>query len=140
MYVTGIFGDSGAGLNILEKHGRAAGKLEKKLINKHILPVPRLKTAGLLSRTGVVTSMIDSSDGLAASLKIITDKSSAGADVSYRKNTGFKGTKGVSLKDKSIHPLDLALDGGEDYELVFTVNPRGAKAVVKNIKRYYLHR
>ena len=133
VFVTGVFGDSGAGLKILEKSGRPVGILENKLIRKHLLPVPRLETARRLSRTGKITSMIDSSDGLAASLKFITEKSSAGADICIETIPVSDELKMFSVKNKKIKPLELALNGGEDYELVFTVKPGGAKAVKKAV-------
>jgi thiamine-monophosphate kinase len=132
IFVTGTFGDSGAGLSILEKRGRVDSRLEKKLIKKHLLPEPRLKTARLLSKTGKVTSMIDSSDGLAASLRFITEKSSCGANIFTEHIPLSRELRQFSLKNKRIMPLELALNAGEDYELVFTVCPGGAKDV-KNI-------
>ena len=133
IFVTGTFGDSGAGLSILAKKGRVGGsRLEKKLTRKHLLPEPRLKIARLLSKTGKVTSMIDSSDGLAASLRFITEKSSCGADIFTEQIPLSRELRQFSLKNKRIKPLDLALNAGEDYELVFTVNPGGAEDI-KNI-------
>jgi len=130
--VSGNFGDSAAGLHLLEKGRIKADSCGKKLIQKHLLPVPRLELAKKLSETGHVTSMIDSSDGLAASLKFITEKSCVGAEIDIEKIPVSKELLELSFKDRVVNPLRLALGGGEDYELVFTANPK----VINNIKRF----
>jgi len=129
IYVSGSFGDSGAGLKILEDKARGGSAFEKALVKKHLLPVPRMELAGRLSKTGKVTAMIDSSDGLAASLKFISEKSSVGADIFTDLIPISKELKKLSLTNRKLKPLWLALNGGEDYELVFTVKPGGARTV-----------
>ena len=134
VFVTGALGGSAAGLDILERKGRMAGSPEKYLINKHLLPVARIKTAELLSKTGHVTSMIDSSDGLAASLNFISDKSGVGMDIDVEKIPVSAELWKYSLMNPKINPIDLALNGGEDYELVFTAKPALVK-IMKNISK-----
>jgi len=134
VFVTGTFGDSAAGLNILEKKGRASGLMEENLINKHILPIARMKTAELLAKTGYVTSMIDSSDGLAASLNFISDRSGVGIDADVQKIPISAELWKYSLINPKINPIDLALNGGEDYELVFTAKPSLLRKI-KNISK-----
>jgi thiamine-monophosphate kinase len=134
VFVSGLFGDSAAGLHLLEKGRNKAASYGKKLIEKHLLPVPRIEAAIKLSDTGCVTSMIDASDGLDASLKFITQKSRAGAEIDIDKIPVSKELLKLSFKDRSVNPLRLALGGGEDYELVFTARPGAIDAVKKAAK------
>lgn len=131
VFTTGCFGDSGAGLYLLEKPSKAVHSYEKKLVDKHLRPLPRLEAAQRLSATGYVTSMIDSSDGLAASLGFICEKSRAGISVDTEKISVSKELLELSFKDRKVSPLRLALAGGEDYELVFTAKPAGLERVKK---------
>jgi thiamine-monophosphate kinase len=134
VFVSGSFGDSAAGLYLLEKGRKNAASYTKKLIEKHLLPVPRLEAAIKLADTGCVTSMIDASDGLDASLKFITQKSRAGAEIDIDKIPVSKELLELSFKDSSVNPLRLALGGGEDYELVFTARPGAIETVKRAAK------
>jgi thiamine-monophosphate kinase len=134
IYVTGCFGDSAAGLRLLESGRKTLQAFEKKLVKKHVLPFPRIDAAMKLSKTGAITSMIDSSDGLAASLKFITDKSRVGAEISTEKIPVSEELTKLSSKNRRINPLKLALGGGEDYELVFTASPEAGRIVQRTSK------
>jgi thiamine-monophosphate kinase len=129
--VTGTFGDSGAGLYLLEKGSKITHSYEKTLVDKHLCPSPRVDTAKRLSSTGSVTSMIDSSDGLSASLGFISAKSKAGMKIETERLPVSKELLELSFKDRKVSPLRLALSGGEDYELVFTAKPDGLDRVRK---------
>ena len=91
------------------------------LIKKHLLPVPRLKEAELIADSMFATSMIDSSDGLSASLKFIAQESKVGADVYLDKVPVSKQLEELSKRGKKIDIFDFVLNGGEDYELVYTI-------------------
>ena len=123
IFVTGTFGDSGAGLKILEKGMKKHSRAEKYLINRHLMPEPRMKEAEIISRNKLATSMIDSSDGLAASLKFIAQASGTGADVDLDRVPVSKQLSSMPEKSLKAGYIGLALNGGEDYELVFTVKP-----------------
>ncbi|MFH1369402.1 MAG: thiamine-phosphate kinase [Elusimicrobiota bacterium] len=129
--VSGTFGDSAVGLKILKDNLKKNTRAAKYLLKKHFLPEPKLELGKILARTGVVTSMIDSSDGLAASIRFITQASRAGAVVNVDNIP-------VSMAAREIEKDGLALvhavlHGGEEYELVFTVKPRQAGKLVKRI-------
>jgi thiamine-monophosphate kinase len=119
--VTGTIGDSSAGLEILQTlKAHTKTSWARKLINKHLLPYPRLQEAGLMARRKLVHGMIDSSDGLSISLKFICQASRVGAKIwadkiplsrELRCYADFAGRAAYSY----------ALYGGEDYELIFTV-------------------
>lgn len=120
--VTGFFGNSAAGLRLLLGSYSASPDLREVLLGAVCMPKARLKEGLALSRSRVVSASIDSSDGLAWSLHEIAKMSNVGFVVSS-----------VPVADKvkrfaefnNLDPFELALYGGEEYELVVTVKPKG---------------
>ena len=119
--VTGQFGRTAAGLKILMSREDRNLERYRSLVNAVRHPRARLSEGILLAKSGGVTSSIDSSDGLAWSLHqlaqasrkdIIVDTIPVSADV-----RGFANQHRLSA-------LELALYGGEEYELVVTVKPK----------------
>ncbi|MDR3113027.1 MAG: thiamine-phosphate kinase [Endomicrobium sp.] len=125
--VTNTFGDAGAGVELLYKYAakRKFSKTEKYLISKQNSPQARLKEAFEISK--FATSMTDASDGLFISIAILAK----GADVDLEKIPVSKHLKKVFPEAKKRE--ELALFGGEDYELVFTVPPKFSKKLKKII-------
>ncbi len=128
IFVTGTLGDSSAGLELLKK-----GKRNGYLIQRHLLPIPRVKEGVFLSKNRLATSMIDISDGLSTDLNHICRMSRVGAIIYEDKIPLSKELKKADLKKS---PLHYALSGGEDYELLFTVNEKNVikiySAITKN--------
>jgi thiamine-monophosphate kinase len=126
--VTGEFGKTAAGLKILVEGLPAPKKIEKPLKEAVLMPRARLREGIALSGTGGVTASIDSSDGLAWSLYELSDASDVGFaidDLPIAKE---------ALEFARMHRLDpceLALYGGEEYELVVTVKPEFWEAAVR---------
>ena len=83
-----------------------------------VVPPIRLKEAQQLAQSGAVNAMIDSSDGLAVSVRLIARASEVGAEL-WEKEIPKAGN------------INQALFGGEDYELVFTV-PQSKINALKN--------
>lgn len=123
VFVTGTLGDSALGLKILEeeriikKKRGSRGPEVKTIIKRHLKPTPRVKEGVLLSKCGIVSSMIDISDGLLADLGHICEESRAGARLLLDQLPLSRGFRSLSMDYGGI---DLALSGGEDYELLFT--------------------
>lgn len=108
LFVTGTLGASAAALNGL-RDGR---KLRPRDHPKHFYPEPRIAVGRYLREKKLASAMIDISDGLSTDLGHICDESQAGAV--------------VVLEALPVAPgadLDLALHGGEEYELLFTARP-----------------
>lgn len=121
IYVTGVFGDSCAGLEILSKEKKDLKKYEKELIKKHLIPQAKLKEANLISRNIKVTSMTDSSDGLFKSIELLTENK--GAIINIDKIPLSKNL--IKYSNKDYNKLyNYALFGGEEFELVFTINKK----------------
>ena len=86
------------------------------------MPAPRVREGRLLARSGYVTSMIDISDGLASEVHHICEMSGTGAEVYMDKIPLADNVQKVA-ENTGRDPYDLALYGGEDYELLFTCKP-----------------
>ncbi|HUK74352.1 MAG TPA: thiamine-phosphate kinase [Nitrososphaerales archaeon] len=116
---SGTFGETTAGLRILIDGAKAEPGFKKKAVSSALLPKPRLALG--LALSGCLSSSIDSSDGLAISLHTISKMSGVGirlAELPYSK--GLR--EFASLNSYSAE--ELALYGGEEYEIVGTV-PKG---------------
>ena len=111
--VTGVLGASAAGLELL-KAGWSDPPPE--LVRAHLRPVPRVREVEVLRRH-LPTAMIDVSDGFAADLGHLCDASGVGVVVEAERLPVLD-PAGLGL---TRSPLDLALRGGEDYELCFTI-------------------
>ena len=118
--VTGFFGKSAAGLRLLLNKCSASPDLRDVLLNSVCMPNARLKEGIVLSQTNAVSASIDSSDGLAWSLHELAKNSKVGFTLNS-----------VPVADEvkrfaefnQLDPLELALYGGEEYELVVTIKP-----------------
>jgi len=119
--VTGLFGKSAAGLRILLSRKRVGSPDERILVGAVLLPKARLAEGLLLAKSGLATSSIDSSDGLSWSLHELArcSKVSIGLDrVPIAPETERYGRR------TGVSPAELALFGGEEYELVLTLKAK----------------
>ena len=130
--VTGFFGKTAAGLKILLEGLKAEDSIRKALVNSVLMPYARLKEGLALNETDAVTASIDSSDGLAWSLHEIAKASNVGFLI---KRPPVASEVKKFAKANGLDPLELALYGGEEYELVITIKPelwiKAEKAVAK---------
>jgi thiamine-monophosphate kinase len=119
--VTGFFGESAAGLRVLLDDCAVSEELREVLVSAVFMPHARLKEGLALSGCRAVSASIDSSDGLAWSLHELARMSNVGFVVSSvpvaREVRCFAEFNGLDA-------LELALYGGEEYELVSTVKPK----------------
>lgn len=144
IFVTGALGGAAAGLRILE--GRASSRsqaevtrqprarlthAERQLVSRQVKPEPRVEWGALLGERRLATALIDLSDGLSSDLAHLCRESGVGARVEAAllpfdpllKSAGARATDALSL----------ALDGGEDFELLFTVRPRDASKLPREV-------
>ena len=146
IFVTGFLGDAAAGLRLLERGVRLSSGVAESGINTdeaqerpidHLLlrqlqPEPRVGWGLLLGEQRLATAMIDISDGLSSDLNHLCVESKAGAlidaalipiDQLVTELTGRR----------ALDPLMLALHGGEDFELLFTVGPEDVARLPKRV-------
>lgn len=130
--VTGTLGASAAGLQTLlqPEHPYAAQALAYVRMC-HCTPQPRVQEGRVLSQFGpaVVTAMLDISDGLSGDLAHLCERSNGGARLESAL-LPLSSELRVIAQCVSHDPLDWALHGGEDYELLFTVAPEYVQSVV----------
>lgn len=122
--VTGTLGAAAAGLlSLMEPQPPAHRTLGRALHDVQAaqrVPQPRVAEGRTLAASDLATAMIDISDGLAADLGHLCECSGVGAVVEVAALPISASTARVATAYQRT-PLDLALFGGEDYELLFTV-------------------
>jgi thiamine-monophosphate kinase len=119
IYVTGELGSSAEA--VARMKARPKRKLNTRDYQRHFYPEPRIALGRTLREKGSATSMIDLSDGLSTDLAHISDESRVGAEIEAEAIPRARVGKPAREVD-----LDLALHGGEDYELLFTA-PAGKR-------------
>ena len=113
--VTGFLGNSGAGLRMLSNNMHLAESTAQSLAQAHNKPTPRVAEGQALVKAGVRAAM-DLSDGLMADLPKLCRESRTAARV-YIDRLPISPALGEAFGPEA---LDLALTGGEDYELIFS--------------------
>jgi thiamine-monophosphate kinase len=122
--VTGALGGSAAGLAML-----AAGlDPPQYLKEKHLAPVCRLDVSPVIAP--VARAMIDISDGLAAEVNHICDNSATGAEIVVADIPIHPSVRDAA-RLTGHDPLDFALSGGEDFELLFSISPENKHLLEK---------
>jgi thiamine-monophosphate kinase len=100
----------------------------------HLDPSPETDLARLLAASGMVSAMMDISDGLATDLAHICSESGLAAEVAGDDvPVSEKVQEMAELYD--LEPLELALSGGEDYRLLFTVSEAEGSALSDLVKK-----
>jgi len=125
IWVTGNIGESYLGLQIKKKKLKVNKLFKKYYINKYLFPKPCMigEKIAKVSKYG-----IDISDGFLGDLsKLLGNK--LGADISLS-NIPFSANTNSLIKDNKINPISL-LNGGDDYELIFTTPIKNDKIIRK---------
>lgn len=134
VFVTGTVGDAALGWRILAGKLRARGAARKFLIDRFLHPIARVAAGQRLARINSspaaraarnVAAAIDISDGLWQDLGHILERSGVGAEIEA-------GTIPLSPAYRTVKgdDLELALSGGEDYELLFCLPPGHSAAAL----------
>jgi thiamine-monophosphate kinase len=124
--VTNSLGASAGGLKMLQKNLKFAPKYAKQLRQAHLLPNPRVSEGQLLVENGVKCGM-DVSDGLIGDLAHICAESKVGARI----NVDLVPVSPAAAACFGELGLEMALTGGEDYELLFTAGTQIMNKVIK---------
>src|SRR5712691_7102018 len=132
IFVTGFLGDAAAGLRLIERGARvhtASGlkRLEEhsieRLLLRQLRPDPRVGWGLLLGEQQLASAMIDISDGLSSDLNHLCKESGVGAVIDADRIPIDQVVREICGR-RALDPLLLALHGGEDFELLFTVKPQ----------------
>ena len=100
-------------------HIYVTGPLGGSILGRHMTFIPRVREARQLAKTGIVTSMIDISDGLSRDLRHICRESHVGATL-HSSEIPIHPDADVLSRRTCRYPIEHALHDGEDYELLFT--------------------
>ncbi len=109
LWVSGALGGSALGLELL-RAGRESTPEEKRRIETHLNPEPRIALGEQLAARGAARAAMDISDGLALDLRRLAETSGVGARIESAR---------LPLAGTGDQGLQAALGGGEDYELLF---------------------
>ena len=148
IFVTGFLGDAAAGLRLIERGARlhtpttkepiaaVEGETERHptdhLLLRQLRPEPRVGWGLLLGEQQLATAMIDLSDGLSSDLNHLCEESEVGALIDAAGIPIDPLVKDLSGR-RALDPLMLALHGGEDFELLFTVSPENVAKLPKRV-------
>ena len=124
IYVSGALGGSAAA--VVQIQGQPQKKVNPRDYLRHFYPEPRVELGRILREKGLATAMIDTSDGLSTDLAHICKESGVGAEI----DSSLIPLACVGKPSREVD-FDLALHGGEDYELLFTAPP--AKSIPRQI-------
>lgn len=133
LYVTGTLGDSRVGLELLQRSAsirprrlrqdRTARTGNLFLIRRYVAPTARVNEGLFLARHRLASAAIDISDGLSGDLRHLCEQSGVGAEVELAALPLSPACRAFAGRHR-VDPTQLALSGGEDYELLVTVPPR----------------
>lgn len=120
IYVSGELGGSAAAVGVMRKEMRKKSKWKPnpREYLRHFFPEPRVELGRVLRERGLVSAMIDTSDGLSTDLAHVCEESGVGAEIAAE----LIPRASVGKPSRQVD-LQLALHGGEDYELLFTASP-----------------
>ncbi|MCA1615341.1 MAG: thiamine-phosphate kinase [Acidobacteria bacterium] len=146
IFVTGTLGGAAAGLRVSEHAATLPATAARTLLRRFSkltlcqrTPTPRVGWGARLGERGLATSMIDTSDGLSSDLAHLCRESGAGALVDAAAVpvnplvSAPPAPRRAFSRSLRGDALTLALHGGEDYELLFTVAPSDLGKLPKKV-------
>jgi thiamine-monophosphate kinase len=140
LFVTGSLGGSAAGLRLIERGARVESQdaadpdspAVQQLVLRHLRPEPRVGWGLVLGEEPLATAMIDISDGLSSDVNHLCEESKAGALIDASR-IPIDPLVADLCGRRALDPLVLALHGGEDFELLFTVRPQDVPRLPKKV-------
>lgn len=131
LFVSGRLGEAQLGLQLILGSKRRLNSRDP-VLRKHLYPEPRLALGRWLAEKRLASAMMDLSDGLSTDLPRLCVASGVGARVHSGQIPAPKANGRAGRT--SENPLELALHGGDDYELLFTVPKRNLKNLPHSFK------
>lgn len=129
IYVTGALGGAAAELTALEHNARRRTEARRMIkapedtAHPHLFPQPRIEAGMVLRRQWLATSLIDISDGLSTDLDHLCEESGVRAELDAEAVPVHPLAEEAEKRGWTKSAWQLALNGGEDYELLFTAKP-----------------
>jgi thiamine-monophosphate kinase len=132
IFVSGHLGMAALGLRLLPSRPHVRKPVERAAIRAHLFPQPQCALGRFLSERRLASALMDLSDGLSLDLRRLCDASGVGASL-------FADRIPIPPIPDAPDALKLALHGGEDYQLLFTVSPAKASKIPRYFGRIPLH-
>jgi len=150
IFVSGRLGLSALGLRLLKTRGVSPSRgPASRALRAHLYPEPRCALGLFLSKNRLASALIDVSDGLSTDLSHLCEASGVGARLRADRVPGpgpvptgsdrRSRAAGRTSFEKPDDLFDLALHGGEDYELLFTVPEAKASRIPRQYRGIPLH-
>jgi thiamine-monophosphate kinase len=136
IFVNGALGDSAGGLEILLNRWPVDTPAAAALWECHVRPHAGVREGQWLAQSGAVTAMIDTSDGLSSDLGHLCEESQVGARVEAAAVPLSDALKQLCAA-RQREALPLALHGGEDYRLLFTVRPDRTEELAEGYRQTF---
>jgi thiamine-monophosphate kinase len=129
LFASGRLGEAELGLRLI-RNSRRQLNCRSPILRKHLYPEPRLALGRWLAENRLASAMMDLSDGLSTDLPRLCKASRVGAAIDSGKIPAVRlPERGRSSGENA---LALALHGGDDYELLFTVPRSKAKRIPRS--------
>lgn len=128
LYVSGTIGASSAGLAWLQQHAGAGAQATTdgallECVERHRRPQARVRLGSVIGRTRAASACMDLSDGLADAIRQVAEASGTGARVHAERLPLHPGAREI-FTGAGKDPVESAIAGGDDYELLFAVPAR----------------
>ncbi len=138
LMASGPLGLSAAGLQVLEKNPKLPPAAARLLVRSHLLPSPKLEEGRRLSdRATMATAMMDTSDDLYTSLETLSAASRVGFEIELDR-IALPSALVAAGRAFKTSPWSYFLYGGEDYQLLFTVDPKNTVKTLKRLPASYI--
>ncbi len=130
--VTGFLGEAKAGLTIAREGSAEERERYFSLVERFFAPQPRVEVGQFLGDLKERIALIDVSDGLVQDLAHIGERSGVGAVIEVDA-LPVSPSLAEWCRERDIDPLPLVLEGGEDFELLFTLREDLAEYVIREV-------
>jgi thiamine-monophosphate kinase len=135
IYVSGSIGGASAGLEMLSAQSAPGSPLpDPGCAARHKRPEPRVRLGMALGRARAAKAAMDLSDGLADALRQVA----AASGVGFRIDAGALPIEPAAREwwtSRGVDPVTAAIRGGDDYELLFAVPPKG-RGPLRSVMRH----
>jgi thiamine-monophosphate kinase len=132
IFVTGRLGEAEYGLRLIQSSRKKVNSATARM-RKHLYPAARVEAGVFLAQRRLATAMMDLSDGLSSDLPRLCAASGTGAHVYLKRIPCVRIAK--SAIPQGLDASQLALHGGDDYELLFTVAKKNVGRIPRAIGR-----
>jgi thiamine-monophosphate kinase len=140
LFVSGFLGQAAAGLKLSTEPNNPVGGLSpayrRELVAAHQCPRPQVELGQFLVRRGYARAMIDLSDGLASDLGHLCRAGGVGARV-YSESLPLSPALRAAAPLWGSSPEEMALQGGEDYQLLWAAPPALQESLPAQVKRHF---